>query len=168
MTCNIQYIFIFVLISYPGVLLPNISQLYLGNEINNLSSMSWVNPRVSFPENVHGRHRGASWWYSEPPQLVPFDVFRCLSLSLYLEGPLSRGNSLWPLVSMISLFWSLPKAHGQRWVMEHRSTGKLKALPSDSAHSSPQRPGTMTTLLLMLRQSACNSHTLIYLHLWTR
>lgn len=36
----------------------------------------------------------------------------------------SEGSSVWLLVSTMSFFWSLPRAHDQRWWMKCMSTGK--------------------------------------------
>lgn len=46
------------------------------------------------------------------------------------------GNSLWPLVSVISFFRPLPNGH--RWGLEHRLTAKSKALPFSLTYSSLQ------------------------------
>lgn len=57
------------------------------------------------------------------------------------------GNTRLPLVSMI-LFWSLLRAHDQRWELERSSTNKSTAWPPVSAPSSIRQSDTKTSLLI--------------------
>ncbi len=66
------------------------------------------------------------------------------------------------IVSAIPYFWSLPKSYDRRWGLECRMTGKLKALFSGSALSSPQWSSTTATLLLRQYKSICRSYTPCY------
>ena len=64
---------------------------------------------------------------------------RCLNqLSWLLWARRNReGNSTSAARIPDSFFWSLPTAHGQRWWLERRSTGKSRALPFSSAPFAP-------------------------------
>ncbi len=48
-----------------------------------------------------------------------------LSLRLSWAQVSYRGDSIWPLVFTISVFWSLPKAHDHRCGLRHRLTSKF-------------------------------------------
>lgn len=95
------------------------------------------------PENLQN---DAPRWHpdqvQEPPQLAPSDLkerrlYSKLLLDVWAQ-PSDGGNSFWPFVS--SFFRSLPTACYLRWEVEHRWTGKSKALPFGSVPSSPHGP----------------------------
>lgn len=88
----------------------------------NPSSISWVCSGGVFPVGH------ALLWVS--PGCLRFTP--CLSVS---PGTLRRKSFLPP---MISFFRSLPRAHDNKWGLEHRSTGKSRASPSGLALSTPQ------------------------------
>lgn len=119
------------------------------DEVYNPSSKFWVcqgsPPSWWCPENLQregSREHPVRW----PHHLSwRFSMRRgsCSSLTPYLEGwtqPPYGGNSFRLLLSGISLFWSLPRAHDYRWGSQSRSTGKLKASFWLSS-LSPQQPG---------------------------
>ena len=95
----------------------------------------------------------------------------CPSSKPYLcdwAQPPCKGSSFQRLVFTISSFRLLPRAHDHRWELEQRLTCKLKALSSGSALSSLQQTTSVSTSLLMLLQSICQTPVPFSPNSWTR
>lgn len=76
-------------------------------------------------------------------------------------------DTLWRKLILTTRSHSPLKSHDHRWGLEHKSTGKLRALPSGSTPSSSQLSSTVSPLLLTTRQSAYWSDVPSHPHSWT-